>query len=128
MKTLLFILISFVSLSALFTGILLMGVPDGSILDLSLSLLKNTPFDDFQIPGMLLAILVGGVNMLAVFYNIKRDEKRYEYAFWGGFSLVIWVIAQFLIINISLWFDLFYLTIGISIILLALQLKGKTLY
>ena len=105
-----------------------MGVPDGSILDLSLDLLKNTPFDDFVIPGVLLAIIVGGVNFLAVFFNIKRDEKRYRLAFWGGTVLVIWIIAQYLVINQSMWLDLFYLTIGLSIILISLQLKGKTLY
>lgn len=128
MKSILFILTSFASLSALLSGILLMGVPDGSILDLPLSLLKTTPFADFRIPGMLLAIIVGGTNTAAVFYNLKRAEKRYEMAFWGGVSLVIWITAQFMILNVSIWLDLFYLAIGISIILISLQLKGKTLY
>ena len=112
----------------MFSGILLMGVPDGSILNLSLDILKKSPFDDFMIPGVLLAIFVGGVNFLAVFYNMRRNEKRYTIAFWGGASLVLWIVAQYLVINQSMWLDLFYLAIGMSIILISLQLKGKTLY
>ena len=69
MKTVLFVLVSFLAVTALLSGIMLISNPDGKIMNLSVSLLEGTPFKDFTIPGVLLAVLVGGTNLLAVFFN-----------------------------------------------------------
>jgi hypothetical protein len=57
MKTILFILIAFVALTATFSGLLLISNPDGDILKLSLKLLEGTYFHDFLLPGILLLFL-----------------------------------------------------------------------
>ena len=75
MTSLLFILISFIAITSTLSGLLMISSPDGGILNLPLVLLNGTPFKNFLIPGILLTTIVGLVNLLAVFYNMKRHHK-----------------------------------------------------
>ena len=99
--------------------------PDGGILNLPISLLDGTPFKDFLIPGILLTTIVGGVNLLAVFYNMQRHVNRYNWAIAGGILISGWIVVQMILIHAARWLHFLYLGIGILIILLAYQLKGK---
>mgnify|MGYP000126020916 CR=1 FL=1 len=125
MKTLLFILVSFVAVTAMLSGLFMISNPDGSIMNLPLSLLDGTPFKNFLIPGILLTTIVGGVNLLAVFYNIQRHVNRYNWAIAGGIIISGWIVVQMILIQAAHWLHFLYLGIGILIILLAYQLKGK---
>ena len=125
MKTILFILISIVGLTATVSGLLMISVPSGAIMGLSVSLLDQTPFSNFLIPGIILAFLVGGINLLAVFFNIQRNANRYNWAIAGGVMITGWIIAQIIFIQTIHWLHLLYLGMGALIILLAFQLKGK---
>lgn len=127
MKSFLFLLISFIALTSTLTGILLMSIPDGVILNLPLSLLKDTPFNNYFIPGFLLAIFVGGSHFLAVYYNLIRHPRRYNFAIAAGLVLVIWMIAQISIFKGILWADITMIAIGLMIFLIAYQLRGKLL-
>jgi hypothetical protein len=125
MKFLLFILVSFIALTATFSGLIMMSNPDGSILKIPLSLLSGTPFKNFLLPGLLLTALVGVSNLIAVYYNILKHPLRYNWAMAGGFMISGWIIVQMILINAAHWLHFIYLGIGILIILLAYQLKGK---
>lgn len=125
MKTLLFILVSFVAVTAMLSGLFMISNPDGSIMNLPLSLLDGTPFKNFLIPGILLTTIVGGVNLLAVFYNIQRHVNRYNWAMAGGIIISGWIVVQMILIQAAHWLHFLYLGFGILIILLAYQLKGK---
>ena len=125
MKLLLFILVSFVAFTTTLSGLIMISNPDGNTLNLPLSLLDGTPFKDFLIPGILLSTIVGGVNLLAVFYNMQRHVNRYNWAIAGGIMIGGWIIVQMILIRAAYWLHFLYLGIGILIILLAYQLKGK---
>jgi hypothetical protein len=125
MKAFLFILISFIAVTATLTGLLLISQPNGSLLNLPLSLLEGTLFKSYLIPGILLVTIVGGVNLLAVFYNLKKDQSRYDWAMAGGFVVSGWVTIQLLLIHTTHWLPILYFGIGVIIFLLAYQLKGK---
>ena len=125
MKSLLFILVSFVAVTATLSGLIMISNPDGGVMNLPLSLLDGTPFKDFLIPGILLSTIVGGVNFLAVFYNIQRHVNRYNWAMAGGIMISGWIVVQMILIQAAHWLHFLYLGIGILIILLAYQLKGK---
>lgn len=125
MKTLLFILVSFIAVTSTLSGLLMISNPDGGIMNLPLSLLDGTPFKDFLIPGILLTTIVGGVNLLAVFYNMQRHVNRYNWAMAGGIMMSGWIVVQMILIHAARWLHFLYLGIGILIILLAYQLKGK---
>ena len=125
MKLLLFILVSFIAVTSTLSGLLMISKPDGGILNLQLSLLDGTPFKDFLIPGILLTTIVGGVNLLALFYNMQRHANRYNWAMAGGIMISGWIIVQMILIHAAHWLHFLYLGIGVLIILLAYQLKGK---
>lgn len=125
MKTLLFLLVSFIAVTSTLSGLLMISKPDGSILNLPLSLLEGTVFKNFLLPGILLTVLVGGANLLAVFYNLQRHPNRYNWAMAGGIMISGWIIVQMILIHAAHWLHFIYLGIGLLIILIAYQLKGK---
>lgn len=125
MKTLLLVLISFVALTGTVSGLIMMSDPGGVILNLPIGLLQDTPFKDFMIPGLLLFTIVGGVNLLAVFFNMQRNPNRYNWAMAAGISITGWIVVQLLLIGYGNLLHYLYLGIGILVFLLAYQLKGK---
>jgi hypothetical protein len=126
MKTLLFILVSFIAVTATLSGLIIISNPDdGGVINLSTKLLKETWFKNFLIPGVVLTVIVGGTNLLAVFYNMQRHPDRYSWALAGGIMISGWIIVQMILIGTFHWLQFIYLGIGILIILIAYQLKGK---
>ncbi len=125
MKTILFILVSFIAFTAALSGLLMFSNPDGGILNLPLSLLENTPFKNYRIPGILMTTIVGGVNLIAIFFNMQRHPSRYNWAMAGGFMISLWILGQLLLIQAAHWLHFIYLGIGVLVILIAYQLKGK---
>lgn len=125
MKSLLFILVAFIAVTSTLSGLLMISNPDGDILNLSPAVLNGTPFKNFIVPGILLTAIVGSVNLLAVFFNMQRHPKRYNWSMAGGIMISGWIIVQMLLIQAVHWLHFLYLSIGILIILIAWQLKGK---
>lgn len=125
MRTILFILVSFIAVTATLSGLLMISNPDGGVMNLPLGLLELTPFKDYLIPGILLTVIVGGVNLLAVFYNLQRSRSRYDWAIAGGVIICGWIIVQIILISTVHWLHIIYFIIGLAIILVAYQLKGK---
>ncbi len=124
MKLLLFLLTAFVALTAILSGALLVSYPDGSLLNLSVELLKETPFKNFLVPGILLTVVVGGINLVAVILNMQTHPLRYNWAIAGAIVIICWILFQ-MFFSLTHWLHVAYLIIGIVMILLAWQLKGK---
>ncbi len=125
MKLLLFLLTAFVALTAIVSGALLVSYPDGSQLNMPISLLKATPFKSFLIPGILLTVVIGGVNLVAVILNIQTHPLRYKWAIAGAIITICFAVVQMLLLSLLFWLHIVYLIIAILMILLAWQLKGK---
>ncbi|MGZ8557481.1 MAG: hypothetical protein ACXWWC_04080 [Chitinophagaceae bacterium] len=125
MKSILFILVAFIAITSTLSGLVMISNPDGEILNLPISVLIGTPFKNFLIPGILLTSLVGSINLLAVFFNMQRHPNRYNWSIAGGIMMTGWIIVQLLLIQAAHWLHFIYLGIGLLIILIAYQLKGK---
>jgi len=125
MKVILFSLLAFVALTAIFSGLLMISNPTGDLMHLPLNLLAATPFKNFLIPGVILAIAVGGMNITAIIFNLIRHEKRYHWAIAGGFTLLGFIVAQMILIHAANWLHFLYIGIALLTILLAYQLEGK---
>ena len=125
MKVLLYIFSLFIGLSATVAGILLIAYPDGSILNLPINFLQQTPFKNYLIPGLLLAITVGGTNLFVVFLEIKEAKGRYNWALAGGILTCIWAVIQIIVFSGANWLQFIHLIIGLLICLIAYQIKGK---
>jgi hypothetical protein len=125
MKSFLFILVAFLGVTSTVSGILMISKPDGSILNLPPGLLEGTPFSDYLLPGIILTVFVGGVNLLAVYFNLERHPGRYNWSIAGGLMICGWIVVQVILINTIHWFHFLYFIIGIMTLLTAYQLKGK---
>ena len=125
MKSFLFLLVTFIAITSTLSGLLMINNPGGEILNLPTTILNGTPFKNFLVPGILLTAIVGSVNLLAIFYSIQRQPKLYDWSMAGGVVITGWIIVQMLLIQAVHWLNFLYLGIGILIILIAYQLKGK---
>lgn len=125
MKTLLFLLVSFIAVTSTVSGLMMISSPDGGILSLPLSLLQGTPFRNYLLPGILLVGLVGSVNIVAVYTNISRNISRYNWSIAGGVMITGWIIVQMIVVQSMHWLHFVYLGTGVLIILTGYQLKGR---
>lgn len=125
MRTLLFILVSFVALTAFPTGLILVIIPDGSSINLPLGLLEATPFKDYRIPGILLAFVIGGSSIIALVLQLRKNKTQYNWCVLAGVLLTAWILVQMLLIRTVDILHIVFITIGVFITLIAYQLKGK---
>ncbi len=127
MKTTLIILSSTVCVLSLMIGFMMMSVPDGTMINSNIAILKTTSFKDFRMPGLLLFLTVGISNTIAIFYLFINHKSKFNWSIAGGVLLIIWIVTQFILIESSRWIDVIILTIGTLIIFISIQLKGKEL-
>ena len=121
-KTLLVILLVFLSLSGLF-GIMFLIDPSGNLVDMPLSYLDKLPIDTFFLPGLFL-LIVYGIGSAIIAYGLIRQQ------FWApiaglllGLVLVGWVIGQIILWGEPAMLQYIYLTVGASIFLLNLIIR-----
>lgn len=122
MKKTLILLESFVGLTAAICGLLLVLYPDGTIIHLPLTLLQFTPFHDFLVPGMILAMVVGGIHLLSAYYIVSDRPGRYAWSLWAGILLCGWLIVQIFLIRGANILHVLYGGIGITVIILTWKL------
>lgn len=63
--------------------------------------LLGTPFDSYLLPGLLLAVLVGGLHTSAFLLELTRSRWRTIAAATAGFAVVIWIFVQMIFIPFS---------------------------
>jgi hypothetical protein len=107
-----------VGLSALAAGYTLMIDPSGSKLGISADLLVHSPFSDFLIPGIMLFILNGVLNILAVVCTVWKIGRFPGMVVLQGVLLLGWIIIQMVIMQEI--YILNYLLGGIGLILFML--------
>ena len=59
-----------------------------------LSLLDDSPFDSFVIPGLILLLIVGGTQALAVLLQHRRHPWYPAAAGVAGFGMIIWIYVE----------------------------------
>ena len=132
-NVLLFLLL-FLFLGALYGGMALILDTSGGLLQMPLTILENSPFNNFLIPGLLLFTVLGILPAL-VFYSLLKQPQCtwlnvlniYRDMYWGwtftvytGFVLIIWISVQTLLINSVHLVHTGYVMLGILIVCVAL--------
>jgi hypothetical protein len=62
---------------------------------------------------------------MAVIRNMQTHPLRYNWSIAGAVILMGWVVVQMLLIAELHWLQFLYLGIGLMMLLLSWQLKGK---
>ena len=82
----------------LFTGIISIASGIAMIatngIGIPLEYLEGTVFDSFLVPGLILAIVIAGVSILAGILLIKRKRYAIEASSSAGFALLIWIFVE----------------------------------
>ncbi|WP_344755009.1 hypothetical protein [Gryllotalpicola koreensis] len=89
----------FNALSAFAGGVPLIARPDGTAMGMPLSMLDGTPFSSFLWPGVVLFVVVGGTQALAVAAQLRRRTWAAAAAAVGGFGLAIWIFVEVLLLG-----------------------------
>ena len=76
------------------------------------SWLAGTPFDSFVIPGLILLLIVGGTQALAVLGQHRRQPWFLAAAGVAGFGMVIWVYVEVALLPVYSFLHTLYFTTG----------------
>ena len=138
----LIVLMIFQSISGLFGGIGLTISPSGESIGMPITLLENTPFNNFLIPGIFLLLVLGiypavlGYAMIsgprwkwANKLNIyNKFHYIWSYSIYLGLILVSWIIIQVYLIGGGHIFQLVYGLLGVLILLITLSPQVMKFY
>jgi len=73
-RNVLLFLLAVLGIGAIFGGFVLMISPSGKLFGMPLSMLENSPFSNFLIPGIILFSVLGAYPIWIVWALIKRPE------------------------------------------------------
>jgi hypothetical protein len=71
--------------------------------DVPIEWLKNTPFQNYFIPGLILFVVVGGTSLFAAYVVFKRLSYARSTALVSGIVILVWLIIQMAIIGYVSW-------------------------
>ena len=139
---LLVILLAILGLGAIFGGSMLIISPSGELFGMPLSMLDNSPFTNFLLPGIILFSVLGifpvGVSIalikkpefkFAELFNIYKDMYwGWTYCIYIAFSLIIWIQIEMVILRAVHWSHTFYMFFALAIIFVALLPQIRTIY
>lgn len=126
----LIISVFFQALSGLGGGVFLIADPTGETLNLPLSFLKNSPFSDYLIPGIILFTVLGVYPLIVTAGLWKRKYWGWLGSVLLGVALLIWIIVEIIIIGYqpNPPLQLIYGILGVLILLMTSLLRVKKFY
>lgn len=127
MKRFLLFLVGFVAFSVISLGLFLV-INNNGVGELDVSVLNNTKFPNFFIPGLLLVFVIGGLYLIAFLKGVRDQKNAFLWTLVAGLVLCLWVLLQIYFIRAYYFLNWTYLIIGFFIVLISLQLKHKELF
>ncbi len=142
-RNILIVLLAFLGLGAIGGGGALIVSPSGKLIGgLPLSILKDSPFPDFLIPGIILFFILGVTPGILVYALIKKPANRFAerlniftdmywawtFTIYVAFALIIWIQVETIVIQGVSWLQTFYMLYSIPIILVALLPEVRAFY
>lgn len=142
MRALLITFLFLLALGAIAGGGALIIAPDGRLLEMPLSVLEKSPFENFLIPGIILFLILGVAPILTATGLIKKlnssiAEKlnllkdmhwSWTFTLYIAFADILWIQIQMQFIKSVSWLHTFYVFFGLLIILVALMQPVRNFY
>lgn len=91
--------IGFQGISGLIGGIALVIDPTGGLIQLPVSMLEGSPFDNFLIPGVILLTILGIFPMIVLYGLAKKRHWSWVGAFSVSVALIIWIGVEIWIVG-----------------------------
>jgi hypothetical protein len=113
--------------SAIGGGWMLISDPSGFSMELSTNLLKQTPFDNYLIPGIILLVAVGFMSIMVAILAIRMSTNYPLWIVLMGIILFIWLTTE-IILNVEFYYPLYHIPMyTISLLLMVVGTKLRTL-
>ena len=103
----------FVGIGGLVCGAMLVLFPSGKILQMPLDLLKDSPFQNFLIPGLILFLVNGVGQFTAGVMTFRRHSLAGYTGAVFGLGLMIWIFVQVNLIGGGHILQYVYFTLGV---------------
>lgn len=87
------------------------------------SLLRNTPFATYLIPGLFLATVIGGSALFGAVALIAHAERSLVIAATAGAIMVGWIAGETVLVEGFSWLQALYLLTGLATVALAVHLE-----
>jgi hypothetical protein len=123
---------AFVALTAFAGGIALMLgalIPDLSVvITPPTEYLENSPFSSYLVPGMVLALVLGGIHAIAFVLLLRRRPSALFAAAAAGYAALIWIFVQMMVIPFSFLQAVYFMAgaVELGLVLLFLGLLPIT--
>jgi magnesium-transporting ATPase (P-type) len=126
--------LGFLSIGAIFGGLLFIISPDGDLFQMPLSILDSSPFKDFLIPGIILFLVLGLPPAFLIYALIKKPDIRFfeslnffkdmhwtwSFCIYISFALAIWIQAEMILLKTVFWLQSFYMGYALVMIFITL--------
>ena len=86
-------------------------------------LLQGSPFNTYLVPGLLLALVVGGLHVAGFMLLIRHHRRAPFAAALAGYSILIWIFVQMVFVPFSV-LQAVYFAAGLAELGLLLLLLG----
>lgn len=117
------ILLIFTGISALAGGYGLIMDPSGKAVNIPLEYLRQTPFPDYLLPGIILFMAIGILSLIVAFTAL-RSFKNYPYfIILQGCILAGWILIQMMLIQTLHALHVVYGSVGIVLIIMGFMLR-----
>jgi hypothetical protein len=85
--------------------------------------LEGSPFESYLVPGLALALLLGGVHLVAAVLLLRRSRVQLIGATVAGYAMLIWIFVQMIVIPFS-FLQAIYIAAGLAELGLVLLCLG----
>lgn len=111
----------FGALSALAGAVLAVAANGAGV---PLEYLANSPFTSYEVPGLILGLVVGGTQLAAAIALLRRQRIALLLSAIAGFGMLIWIFVELAIIRQYSWLQSAYFALGAMELILVLGLLG----
>ena len=116
--------------------------PSGRLFGMPLSMLENSPFNDFLIPGIILFSVLGLAPIGLTIALIKKPEYKFAelfnvytdmywawtYCIYIAFALIIWIQIEMTFLRAVHWSHTLYMFFAIAILFVTLLPQVRNQY
>lgn len=115
----------FVALFAIPGGLSMIIEPSGKDLGIPLEVLSDSPFQSFFIPGLVLFIGNGILQLIAAMFSFRRHKMTPLWGILMGFFLLIWICIQMYFIGFVHFLQPLFLIVAMGEIVLSILIFNK---
>ena len=113
----------FIGATAVLGGGALVVWSNGRMLRLPVTMLAQSPFTDFLLPGVILFGAVGVLNLIACTLVLRREPGAELISFIAGWVLMIWIAVEAVIVNTSAGLQLLCAALAAVVIVEAVWIR-----